>query len=137
MDFFQAFGDQINESWGVLTGRAGGPFKLRLIIQPVVATLLAVRAGLSDAKKGHSPYLWTIFRSDVYDRRKLLNNGWNDVRKVFLIALALEVAYEIIVSRWVYPMQALMVAVLLALVPYFIFRGLTTRLASKRGRPNP
>jgi hypothetical protein len=54
------------------------------------------------------------------------------VRKVFLIALGLEVVYEIVVSRWVYPIQALMVAILLALVPYFIFRGLTTRLVSKR-----
>lgn len=132
MDFFQAFGDQISESWGVLTGRAGGPFKLRLILQPTVATLLAIRAGLSDARKGYTPYLWTIFRSDVYDRRKLLNSGWNDVRKVFLIALGLEVVYQIVVSRWVYPLQALMVAIILALIPYFIFRGLTTRLAARR-----
>lgn len=132
MDFFQAFADQISESWGTLSGRAGGPFKLRLILQPTVATLLAIRAGLADARKGYSPYLWSIFRSDVYDRRKLLNQGWNDVRKVFLLALALEVIYQIIVNRWVYPLLALMVAIILALVPYFIFRGLTTRLATRR-----
>lgn len=132
MDFFQAIGDHISEAWGSLSGRAGGPFKLRLIFQPTVATLLAIRAGLADARKGYSPYLWSIFRSDVHDRRKLLNQGWNDVRKVFLIALALEVVYEIIVARWVYPVLALMVAVLLAMVPYFIFRGLTTRLAGRR-----
>jgi hypothetical protein len=68
----------------------------------------------------------------VYDRRALLNQGWNDVRKVFIIALVLEVAYELIVSRWVYPVLALMVAIVLAMVPYFIFRGLTTRLAGRR-----
>ena len=135
-DFFQAFGDQIAESFGVLTGRAGGPFKMRLILQPLVATVLAVRAGLADARKGYTPYLWSIFRSDVHDRRKLLNSGWNDVRKVFLIALALEIVYEIVVSRWVYPIQALMVAILLAIIPYFIFRGLTTRIASSRRKPD-
>jgi hypothetical protein len=136
MDFFQAFGDQISESFGVLTGRAGGPFKLRLILQPLVATILAVRAGLMDSRKGYTPYLWSIFRSDAIDRRKLVNSGWNDIRNVFFIALGLEVVYEIVVSRWVYPIQAIMVAILLAIIPYFIFRGLTTRIASSRRKPD-
>lgn len=129
MDFFQVIGDYLSDSWQMLIGRDKGPFHLRLVIQPIVATLLGVRAGLADAKAGRPQYFWSIFRTEsAYDRRALLRDGWGDVKKVFLIALALDVVYELVAFRWVYPIQALIVAVVLAMIPYLAFRGLATRL---------
>jgi len=38
----------------------------------------------------------------------------------------------LIVFKWVYPLQSLVVAVLLAFVPYVLIRGPVTRLKSRR-----
>ena len=128
MDFFQIMGQFFADSWHMMTSRAGGPFHLRLIIQPIVAAAFGVRAGLADAKAGRPPYFWSIFGADVHDRRALLQDGWSDVRKVFLMAVGIDLVYQIVVLRWVYPVQALLIAIVLALLPYLVFRGATNRL---------
>ena len=43
--------------------------------------------------------------------------------------MILDVVYQIITVRWIYPMEALLVAVILAFIPYLIARGAVTRLA--------
>lgn len=115
----------------MLKGRTDGPLTLRLLLQPTVATVLAVRAGLKDAREGRPPYLWTIF-TDRESRRSLLREGWKDVGKVFTLALVLDVVYSLIVYRWIYPTQSLLVAATLALVPYLLFRGPVNRLFRRR-----
>lgn len=135
MEFFHVIGGYIADSWEMMIGRPGGPMALRFVLQPVMATLLAIRAGRRDARSGHTPYLWSFFEAgDTHDRRAIARSGWSDIRKVFLIAIALDVAYELVVYRWVYPIQAIIIAAVLALLPYFVFRGLVTRLAASRGR---
>jgi hypothetical protein len=135
MEFWHVIGQHIADSWDMVVGRGSGPFHLRLIIQPVVATLLGIRAGRRDARKGRPPYAWAVLNADdTYDRRALLRDGWGDVGKVYTIAIVLDVVYGLIAFHWVYPIQTLLVATVLALVPYLIFRGLANRLASKRGK---
>lgn len=131
MDFFQIIGDYLADSWEMMTGRSAGPFKLRLILQPTVATILGIRAGLADARAGRPPYFWSILQPDA-DRRALLRTGWSDVKKVFIIAIVLDVIYEIVVYRWIYPVQALLMALVLAIIPYLIVRGLITRIAGRK-----
>jgi hypothetical protein len=136
MDFLHVIGDYLKDSWDMMIGRSGGPFALRFILQPLMASVLGIRAGLADARAGHPPYLWSVFRADdVHDRRALLRHGWGDVKKVFIIAIILDIVYEIAVFHWVYPVQALIIAVVLALFPYLIFRGLTNRIAVSRRHP--
>ena len=133
MDFWHVIGKYIADSWDMLIGRSGGPFALRFIMQPVMATLLGIRAGRKDARQGKPPYFWSIFKAgEVYDRRAILRDGWSDVWKAFSIAIALDVIYELVAFHWVYPIQALIIATVLALVPYLIFRGIANRVASKR-----
>ena len=61
----------------------------------------------------------------------MLRDGWKSVGNVFLIALALDVVYQIVVQRFVYPGEALLVALLLAIVPYLMVRALVNRLWPK------
>ena len=61
----------------------------------------------------------------------MLKDGWKSVGKVFVLALILDVVYQIIVMRFVYPGEALITAVLLAIVPYLTLRGLVTRFRRK------
>lgn len=61
----------------------------------------------------------------------MLRDGWKSVGKVFLFALLLDAVYQIIVLHFVYPGEAIIVAFVLAILPYLILRGLVTRIARK------
>ena len=116
--------------WEDLVGRVGGPLTLRLFIQPTVATILAIRAGLNDGRQGRTPYFWNILLN-LDQRKDRLREGWKDVGKLFSMAVVLDVVYQLVVARWVYPLETLIVAVVLALLPYVLFRGLASRLARR------
>ena len=119
--------------WENFGGRIGGPLSFRLLLQPVVAAVLAIRAGLQDARTGRPPYFWTILTSPD-DRRALLREGWKAVAQIFVLAVIMDALYQLIVFRWVYPVELLLVAFLLACVPYLLIRGPVNRIA--RGRPS-
>jgi hypothetical protein len=117
-----------------LVGRVHGPLTLRLLLQPCVAIFFAVRAGMHDARDNRPPYFWALFY-DPSQRRAMLRDGWKDVGKVFVIAILLDIVYQVIVLKWVYPVETLLVAALLALVPYLLFRGVVTRVVRMFRRP--
>jgi hypothetical protein len=121
--------DLLTRLWEHLGGRIGGPLTFRLILQPLVAAALAIRAGLLDARTGRPPYFWTILTNPTH-RRDLLREGWKAVATVFAVAVVIDVAYQFIVFRWVYPGEVLIVAFLLACVPYLLIRGPANRIAS-------
>lgn len=102
----------------------------RLIVQPLVATILAIRAGVADARQGRPAFLWTAITNPAY-RRELMRQGWKDVGKVFVLAAALDAVYQLIVQRGVYLGQLLIVATVLAIVPYVLVRGPVTRISKR------
>jgi hypothetical protein len=111
----------------------GGPLTFRLILQPLVATIFAVRAGLNDARAGRPLYFWSIF-TDPANRWNILHEGWKDVAKLFIVAVLIDCVYQVIALRWIYPEEALIVAAILAFVPYLLIRGLVNRIARRRFR---
>jgi hypothetical protein len=111
-----------------LLARVSGPMKFRLVLQPVMASIFAIRSGLADAKIGKPPYFWGLL-SNPAERVDMIKDGWKSVGKVFVLALVLDVVYQIIVIRFVYPGEVVIVAFILAIVPYLILRGLVTRVA--------
>jgi hypothetical protein len=115
-----------------LAGRISGPMHFRVYLQPTIAMVLAIMAGISDAKAGKPPYFWSMFTYPAH-RAELLRQGWKDVGKVFILAIVLDVVYQFIVAKFVYPGEALLVALLLAIVPYLVVRGLSTRIARAAG----
>jgi hypothetical protein len=127
-------GDFISQNWDHLIGRIGGPLSFRLIIQPLMAAYFGVRAGLRDARDGHPPFGWHLVTTKLGNRRQLIRDGWKDIGKLFIVAVIIDVIYEIYVLRWVYPVQSLIAASVLALPCYILVRGLTNRLAKYRVR---
>lgn len=113
-----------------LADRVSGPMKFRLLLQPLMAVIFAVMSGLKDAKAGKPPYFWALL-TDPAHRREMIRDGWKSVGKVFVLALILDVVYQVIVQHFVYPGEAIVVALVLAIVPYLIVRGLVTRLARR------
>jgi len=114
--------------WANLIGRIGGPMTFRLVLQPTVAVCFAIRGGIRDAREGRRPHGWVIL-TDSRKRMELLRESWQDVAKVFLAAVMIDFIYQVSEFRWFYPEEALIVATLLALLPYLMFRGLANRIA--------
>jgi hypothetical protein len=105
-----------------LIGRMSGPMWFRLLLQPAMAMLFAIKDGLRDAREGHPAYFWALV-TDAGHRRQVLKDGWQSIAKVFVIAVVLDAVYQYLALRWFYPGEALLVACLLALVPYLLVRG--------------
>jgi drug/metabolite transporter (DMT)-like permease len=112
-----------------LVGRLSGPLTLRLFLQPSVATVFAIRDGLRDARSGRPPHFWRLVTGSPEARRRRLRETWRAVMKVFILAILLDCAYQWLVFRWVYPVEAIITAVVLAFVPYVAIRGIVNRLA--------
>jgi hypothetical protein len=119
----------VGSFWEMLIGRIEGPLTLRLTLQPAMAIFFAVRAGLKDARIGRPAYLWKVFTNPAY-RYELLHHGWKDIRTVFIMALLLDSVYQGIVFRRIYFGQAVLVATILAIVPYVLIRGPVNRIVS-------
>ena len=84
----------IGRGWANFLARPNGSLSLRFYIQPTMASLLALRAGIEDARQGRQGYLWAIL-TRPQRRLQLLHEGWRGAMTPFLLALALDSAYQI------------------------------------------
>lgn len=122
------FADSFSQAIQELLGRSSGPLHMRLLLQPTVAGILAIKAGLRDAKAGDPPFLWTVVtKSDA--RKPLMRSAWKDISKLFIIALVLDTIYQYVVLKEFRILQTLIVAIVVAVLPYSLLRGVVTRIA--------
>jgi len=108
-------------------GRFDGPLHFRFILQPLMAIIFAVIDGIKDAKIGKPAYFWTIMFSPG-QRKEFLKDGWKHVGKIFILAVILDVVYQLKVFHRIYPGEILIVALVLAIVPYVLLRGPVNRV---------
>jgi len=121
----------LSRLWADLIARPGGPLEFRFLLQPLVAAVLAVRDGLSDARAGRSPYFWTLVHDPAH-RRELFREGVKATVRVVLLGVAIDALYQFKVHGTVYPGEALGIALLLGFVPYLLIRGPIDRIARRR-----
>ena len=114
-----------------LMDRVTGPMHFRLLLQPATAIFLGIRDGIKDAHEGRHAYFWTIC-THADQRRELLRSGMRAVAKVLLMALIIDAVYQVIELHWFYPGEAIVVAFVLAFIPYLLIRGPVNRIASLR-----
>jgi hypothetical protein len=120
--FFQIYFNDI-------IGRSEGIMHFRLISQPLSAIYFAIRGGLRDSKENRPPFFWAlVFHPEHH--QDLLKSSYKDIGKVITAAFLFDTAYQILVFHFFYPIQAMIVAITLALVPYLVFRAQVTRLAN-------
>jgi hypothetical protein len=120
--------EMIGRGWENFLARPNGSLSLRFYIQPTMASSLALRAGIEDARQGRQGYLWAILTRPER-RLQLLHEGWRGAMTPFLLAIALDGIYQVMTARFVYPLELLFTTTLLALVPYALLRGPSNRLA--------
>jgi hypothetical protein len=119
--------EAIIRGWLNLIHRLDGPLHFRFIVQPLVATLLAIRAGMRDARAGEPPFLVALRCRE--QRRDRLRAAWGDIGQVFVVALAVDAIYQVAFEHAIYLLELVVTATLLALVPYAIVRGPARRAA--------
>jgi hypothetical protein len=122
-------------AWRGLVERESGPLSFRFILQPAMAAIAAIHDGLKDARTGRSPYLWTVVRFWTAahtrgERVGRLREGLIATSRIILLGIAMDVIYQLLEFITFYPAEALLIALLLAFVPYLLIRGSVTRVAS-------
>jgi hypothetical protein len=122
--------DVLSRIWTDLIGRASGPFSFRVFMQPTMAICFALRDGLRDARLGKPPYLRTLLARPSA-RTGLLEDGWHSIGRIILLAIGLDLAYQYIVFRRLYPIEMLDVIVVLAIAPYVLLRGPVNLIARR------
>jgi hypothetical protein len=122
--------DAVARGWENFLARPAGSLNLRFILQPTIASILALRAGMKDAREGRPAYLWAAITNPEH-RRQLLHGGWKDMRTPFLVGATLDAIYQVITHESIFLLELLFTATLLALVPYFVLRGPVNRIARR------
>lgn len=126
--------DMLMRALANIADRVGGPMTIRMILQPAMAAFFGFRDGLKDARTGRPAYFWKILTNSGR-RGDLLREGWKSIGRVFVLAIIMDVIYQLIVTRWIYPLELILVATLLAVVPYLLIRGPVNRLVRRlRGK---
>jgi len=114
--------------WRNMIDRTGGPMTFRFFLQPIMASIAALYDGVKDARAGRSYYLWTIL-TDPAKRGGRLHEGLISTARVILLGLCMDVIYQFIEFDTFHPAEAVIIALLLAFVPYVLLRGPVARIA--------
>lgn len=114
--------------WHHMLDRSDGPFVFRFVLQPLMATLAALRGGIHDARIGRAPFLLSVL-TDPAQRRARLDEALIATSRIVLLGLAIDGVYQFIEFDTVFPVEALVIALLLGVLPYVVLRGLVTRIA--------
>lgn len=114
-----------------LVGRIEGPLSLRLILQPCIAAIFGFVDGSKDAKIGAPPYFWSVANTPQVLRAELLKQGWARIGKVFILAFVFDCAFQYMTTKTIAILPSILVATVLAILPYLILRGLINRIQSR------
>ena len=111
-----------------LMGRMTGPFSFRLILQPTMAAIYALRDGVRDAKSDKPAYFWAMLTRPL-EGWHLLAEGWHAVLHIILLGIVMDLAYQVMVFRHFRPLELIVVVLALAFIPYVLLRGPFNRIA--------
>ncbi len=116
--------------WHDIFDRVGGPMSFRFFLQPTMAAIAAIHDGIKDARLGRSPYFLTVL-SDPAERAGRLREGLLSTARIILLGIGMDAIYQYQVLKTFYPGEAVLIALLLAVLPYFVIRGPVDRIARR------
>jgi hypothetical protein len=126
--------DVVERMWANLIGRPSGRMAFRFILQPSMAVIAALHDGRKDARAGRSPFLWSVLH-EPRKRIERLDEALNATARIIVLGIVMDVIYQFIELETFYPVEALIIAILLAFLPYLLIRGPAARIA-RRWRSN-
>jgi len=114
--------------WQNLLERWGAPMNFRFVLQPVMATIAALLDGLKDARTGRPPFLETIITNPA-KRAGRMQEAVIATARIILLGLVMDTIYQVMEFKTFHPAEAVIIALLLAFVPYVVLRGIIARIA--------
>jgi hypothetical protein len=112
------------------------PTHFRLFLQPAMAAIFAVTDGIRDARNGEAAYFLALC-TEPTERHRRIRTGWKSVGRVFILAIMMDVIYQVVVLHLVHPDEALLMAVGLAFVPYLVLGGRSIARIQHHARMTP
>ena len=109
-----------------LPKRLKGPGRFRFVLQPTVAIILGIRAGVADARAGRRPYILGLL-VDHGQRLALLKEALAQLSTLTAIAILLDAVSQFLILHEVFPGAAVVVGPVLIAVPYACSRALSNR----------
>ena len=130
--FWYGFSAEVHHRiWTDIAARPGGPMTFRFVLQPCMAAIAAYHDGAKDARLGRSPYLWSVLTRSGGGAGRL-REALIATARIVLLGFAMDAVYQATVLKTFYPGEMVLIAILLAFLPYLLLRGPFARLAGWR-----
>ena len=114
-----------------IAARIAGPFHFRFLFQPLIAIILGLKDGKTDADLNRPPYIFELFTNKA-ERRQNLKNALNSIFKPLLVGIILDSVVQIYLFHSVRLWGACLVGGLFVGLPYALARGIRNRLAKRK-----
>jgi hypothetical protein len=114
--------------WTDVFGRLHGPMTVRFYLQPTLAFVAALKDGIKDVRLGHKAFFWTALWDPTQPSGRL-REGLASTSQMALIGFAMDLIYQFKVFYRFYPVEAVMMVLLLAVIPYFVLRWIVEHVA--------
>ena len=123
--------ENLGRLWDDILDRPTGPMMFRFILQPTMAIIAALRDGVKDARLGRRPYIWALIHGtdDPKGRGGRLWEGIISTARILILGVVMDMIYQWRVLDTFYPVQSVVIAILLAFAPYLLLRGPIARIA--------
>jgi hypothetical protein len=112
---------------GMIRELTSGQGQFRLLLLPAVALVVGVRAGIADAREGYAPFGRRL-REANEPRTQLMKDAVKRALNPLALAVILDVILQRLTLGYVRPLAAVIVAAVLAWIPFVIVRGIMNRL---------
>lgn len=123
------FSLQVHERfWSDIFERLHGPMTFRFYLQPTMGLIAALHDGVKDVREGHKAFFWTA----LWDRSQepgRLREGLLATSRIALLGFGMDTVYQLKALDRFYPAEAVLMVLVLAILPYFIFRWAIERIA--------
>lgn len=134
--------DFLTRFWTDLMERTDGPMTFRFFLQPTMALLTAAIDGIRDARHGRAPYFTRLTHAASHaERLATFREGITATTRILLLGVVMDVIYQVrVFGGFTHPLEAFVLSVTLAFIPYLLLRGPFQRLASawiRRRRASP
>jgi hypothetical protein len=113
-----------------IAARFAGPFHFRFLLQPLMAIILGIRDGKTDAQLNRPPYIFELFTNKI-DRKSNLKNALQSIVKPLVIGIVLDAIVQVYLFHSVRVFGAFLVGGLLIGLPYALARGIRNRLTKR------
>jgi hypothetical protein len=106
--------------------RLTGPMNVRFIVQPIIAAILGIRAGIHDARKETPPFIWSLFTRPG-GRKQQIKQALEHLVIPIIVAIVLDGIVQYLLFRRIRVLGAVILGTILMGLPYSVARGLANR----------